>query len=121
MENGLGTFDTKIKNRIYDVERINFLRDHIQATLRARASGINIIGYTIWTYCDIFSPSGGYRKKYGLVEVDFNSSEYKRTPKLSYTWMKQVIKSKGKNLNINLEELKQKLETDIRICNQYYK
>ena len=58
---------------------------------KAINEGVPFIGYSLWTYCDIFSPSGGYRKKYGLVGVDFENKTLDRFPKSSMYWYKDVI------------------------------
>ncbi|AVN61299.1 glycoside hydrolase family 1 protein [Mesoplasma florum] len=113
VENGLGDFDNKSEDMIIDEKRIEFLKEHIEAVLKAKENGVNFIGYSMWTYCDIFSPSGGYRKDYGLVSVDFNSPIRERKPKLSYVWYKKVIASNGKDLSINIDELKKQLEEEL--------
>jgi 6-phospho-beta-glucosidase len=84
LENGLGLFDKSINGLILDKPRIRYLRDHIKEVMKAYNAGENVIGYSLWTYCDIFSPSAGYRKDYGLVNVDFEDGNRPRTPKLSY-------------------------------------
>lgn len=113
VENGLGAFDDKSSEMIKDTYRIEFLKDHIDAVLKARENGVNFIGYSLWTYCDIFSPSGGYRKDYGLISVDFNSKNKTRKPKLSYIWYKQVIESDGKNTSIDYQNLENKLANEL--------
>lgn len=102
-ENGCGDFDTvEVLNDgtqvVCDYDRINFLKSHIQQVMKGRAEKLNIVGYCVWTYCDIFSPSAGYRKRYGLVRVDFEDKKLHRYPKLSYVWYKNVIDSDGKTL-----------------------
>lgn len=114
VENGLGDFDDKSQEMIIDINRITYLKEHIEAVLKAKQNGVDFIGYSLWTYCDIFSPSGGYRKDYGLVSVDFNSSIRERKPKLSYVWYKQVIQSGGKDLSINIEKLKKDLSIELK-------
>jgi 6-phospho-beta-glucosidase len=80
--------------------------------MKAYHAGANVIGYSLWTYCDIFSPSAGYRKDYGLVSVDFKAKQRTRTPKLSYIWYKQVIKSQGRNLSMNWSKMMNELKTE---------
>ncbi|AHI53580.1 aryl-phospho-beta-d-glucosidase [Spiroplasma sabaudiense Ar-1343] len=121
IENGMGDFDDKSQELIWDKKRVEFLQSHICEVLKAKEAGVNFIGYSLWTYCDIFSPSGGYRKDYGLVSVDFNSPIKERRPKLSYAWYKQVIESKGKDLSINEAKLKQDLEAIVSSWDLYYK
>ena len=113
VENGIGAFDDKSKDVILDTYRIEYLKDHIEAVLSAKEEGVNFIGYSLWTYCDIFSPSGGYRKDYGLISVDFNSKNKERKPKLSYCWYKQVAFSDGKDTSFDLEKLKLDLQNEL--------
>lgn len=92
LENGLGYFDKKNDGIVEDAYRIDFLNEHLREVQKAIDEGVNFIGYSAWTYCDIFSPSGGYRKKYGFVGVDFESPNFGRFPKSSMYWYKDVIK-----------------------------
>ncbi|AOG60149.1 6-phospho-beta-glucosidase [Spiroplasma helicoides] len=121
LENGMGDFDNKTNELILDNDRINFLSGHLKKVLEAKEQGINFIGYSLWTYCDIFSPSGGYRKDYGLVSVDFNSPILERKPKLSYVWYKNVIKNKGKVLEFDNNTLKNELIDLLKEWNLFYK
>ncbi|MGL4343424.1 MAG: glycoside hydrolase family 1 protein [Metamycoplasmataceae bacterium] len=91
LENGIGYFDKKENGIVNDEYRINFLNEHLKQVQIAIENGVNFIGYSAWTYCDIFSPSGGYRKKYGFVGVDFDDPDLKRFPKSSMFWYKDVI------------------------------
>lgn len=110
-ENGYGDFDQKESNNmIKDILRINYLQPHINQVKIAVEKNVNLIGYSLWIYCDIFSPSGGYCKNYGLVSVDFNSSIKKRTPKLSYIWYRNVIKNRASDVSIDQADLEQQLQ-----------
>ncbi|CAM9154939.1 glycoside hydrolase family 1 protein [Mycoplasma marinum] len=95
IENGIGYFDKRKDGIVEDEYRIDFLNEHIIQVQKAIEEGIPFIGYSLWTYCDIFSPSGGYRKKYGLVGVDFEGGTLDRYPKASFNWYKSVIKNKS--------------------------
>ncbi|ATZ18920.1 aryl-phospho-beta-d-glucosidase [Williamsoniiplasma somnilux] len=121
VENGLGAFDDKTGDLIKDFKRIEYLKQHIEAVLEAKRIGVNFIGYSLWTYCDIYSPSGGYRKDYGLVSVDFNSSNKTRKPKLSYSWYKQVATSNGKDTSIDLNKLEKDLKNELKNWSIYMK
>ncbi|MGL5308428.1 MAG: glycoside hydrolase family 1 protein [Metamycoplasmataceae bacterium] len=93
LENGLGYFDKKIDGIVDDTYRIDYLNDHLREVQKAIKEGVNFIGYSAWTYCDVFSPTGGYRKKYGFVGVDFKDPNFGRFPKSSMYWYKDVIKN----------------------------
>ncbi|QBQ07427.1 6-phospho-beta-glucosidase [Spiroplasma gladiatoris] len=121
LENGMGDFDNKSADMILDTDRINYLSVHIQKVMEAKQKGINFIGYSLWTYCDIFSPSGGYRKDYGLVSVDFNSAIRERKPKLSYVWYKNVIKNKGLKLDFDMNQLVEELQKTLDEWDLFFK
>ncbi|AVN58906.1 glycoside hydrolase family 1 protein [Mesoplasma florum] len=121
IENGFGDFDDKSKDLILDWDRIEYLKDHIQETLRAKEEGVNMIGYSLWTYCDIFSPSGGYRKDYGLVSVDFNSPIRERKPKASFAWYKKIIENEGKELEYSQSEIISDLTGILKDWDIFYK
>ncbi len=95
-ENGYGDLDENEDGFVMDEDRIHFLQSHMHAALACYNEGIPVLGYFAWTYCDIFSPSAGYEKKYGLVGVDFDDEDRRRFPKLSYVWYKEAIKNKGR-------------------------
>ena len=66
--------------------------------LRAKENGANVCGYYVWSTFDLYSWVNGYKKRYGLIYVDFED-DYRRIPKKSYYWYKDFIKS-NKNINI---------------------
>ncbi|KXA45896.1 MULTISPECIES: family 1 glycosylhydrolase [Staphylococcus] len=88
-ENGLGYKDVLEDNgEVHDDERIDYVRQHIEAIERAYADGINVKGYFIWSLQDMFSWSNGYNKRYGLFYIDFETQ--KRYVKDSAKWYKQL-------------------------------
>ncbi|WP_412520046.1 family 1 glycosylhydrolase [Staphylococcus simulans] len=88
-ENGLGYKDVLEENgEVHDDERIDYVRQHIEAIERAYADGINVKGYFIWSLQDMFSWSNGYNKRYGLFYIDFETQ--KRYVKDSAKWYKQL-------------------------------
>ena len=52
--------------------RGEFIRAHIYALDRARADGVNVIGYLYWSLIDNFEWSFGYRERFGLFSIDFD-------------------------------------------------
>lgn len=103
VENGLGTSD-EIANdgKIYDDERMEYLKEHVIMMEEAIEDGADILGYTWWGPIDIVSAgTGEMRKRYGFVYVDRNndgSGTLKRMRKESYNYYKQIIESNGKRL-----------------------
>ena len=51
-------------------------------------------GYHLWTFMDNWSWLNAYKNRYGFVEVDINN-EFKRTPKKSAYWFKELILNNG--------------------------
>jgi beta-glucosidase len=92
-ENG-AYFDDQISSdgKVHDANRIAFLDAYIKAMNEARACGVDIRGYFVWTLTDNFEWAGGYRPTFGLVKVDFKTQ--KRIPKDSYFWYRDLIASK---------------------------
>jgi len=78
---------------INDWARIDYLRAHLHAIHTAIQSGVNVRGYYVWSLMDNFEWAWGYRPRFGLVHVDFDTQ--KRTPKASAHWYKQVIRDNG--------------------------
>ncbi|MFD1411178.1 glycoside hydrolase family 1 protein [Lapidilactobacillus gannanensis] len=101
-ENGLGAFDTlEADHEIHDDYRIHFLREHVKAIHAAIDDGLQVIGYTTWSFTDLLSWLNGYQKRYGFVYVDRDEKSAKdlaRYPKDSFYWYKQVIASNGEDL-----------------------
>ncbi len=89
-ENG-AAFDDIVQKQgiIQDDDRIIYLRDHIAAVYKSIQEGINVNGYFLWSLMDNFEWQSAYSKKFGIINVDFNT--LKRTPKKSYDWYKDVI------------------------------
>ncbi len=78
-ENGMSNADLIGRD---DVERIDYLNQHIAAAQRAIGDGVPLAGYTFWSLLDNYEWSLGYEKRFGLVHVDFETLE--RRPKASY-------------------------------------
>ncbi|OTF88976.1 6-phospho-beta-glucosidase [Ligilactobacillus salivarius] len=105
VENGLGAKDTlSAKNKVNDIYRINYLRDHIQALKAAvTEDGVEVLGYTSWGCIDLISASSGeISKRYGLIYVNLaedGSGDYQHFAKDSAKWYAKVINSNGQNLD----------------------
>ncbi len=75
--------------RIRDARRIRYLRDHLAQARRAMDQGVPLHGYFIWSLMDNFEWQCGYRQRFGLVWVDFETQQ--RTPKDSAAWVARQI------------------------------
>ncbi|WP_209325164.1 GH1 family beta-glucosidase [Brevibacterium renqingii] len=77
------------EEEIADVQRIDYLREHLRAVTEALAAGVVIDGYTVWSLLDNFEWADGWTQRFGLVHVDMDSGT--RTPKASYRWYRDLI------------------------------
>jgi beta-glucosidase len=66
---------------VNDVERIEFMRGHLDAAWRAIQDGAPLDGYFQWSLMDNFEWAWGYQKRFGLIFVDYGTQ--RRIPKAS--------------------------------------
>jgi len=93
-ENGVPAGDDiDLDDKVRDVRRIQYLQDHLIQVRKAMGEGVPVTGYLVWSLMDNFEWAHGYRTRFGLVYVDFDT--LKRTVKLSGEWYRQVISSNG--------------------------
>jgi len=88
-ENGAAFKDEFVDGQVNDERREAYLRDHIQATLDARAMGVPVDAYFAWSLMDNFEWASGFEKRFGLVHVDYTTQ--KRTPKRSALWYQKFL------------------------------
>jgi len=89
-ENGTCVPDQLENNRVHDHQRIEYFQDHLSAVLKARNDGVNVNGYFVWSPTDNFEWDKGFRTRFGLVHIDFNTLQ--RTVKDSGFWFKEFLK-----------------------------
>lgn len=75
--------------RVIDPERIDYLAGYLTAAGEAIRDGVNLRGYFAWSLLDNFEWAEGYRKRFGLVHVDYGTQI--RTPKASAYWYRDLI------------------------------
>jgi beta-glucosidase len=80
------------RGEVADRERIDYLASHI-AVAADSVPGVEVGGYFIWTLLDNFEWAAGYRQRFGLIHVDFETLE--RRPKHSYRWVQQVLRARA--------------------------
>ncbi len=78
-------------NHIHDQQRIDYLRAHIQTVAEVIRQGVPIKGYVVWSFLDNFEWSEGYRKRFGLVYVDYPTQ--RRIIKDSGRWYASFVAS----------------------------
>ncbi|XP_023022476.2 myrosinase 1 isoform X1 [Leptinotarsa decemlineata] len=78
-----------------DDGRISYIREYLSHIRDAMIEDkVKVLGYTVWSFIDSLEWMTGYRIKYGLFRVDFNSPNRTRTPKLSAKFYQKVCKTK---------------------------
>ncbi len=91
-ENGCAADDyINPEGQVNDFERVEFIRGHLEAALRAIADGVDLRGYFHWSLMDNFEWAWGYQRRFGLFHVEFGSQQ--RTAKLSAGFYAGVIAS----------------------------
>jgi len=78
-----------------DVARADFLRAHLYAVDRARADGVDVIGYLHWSLIDNFEWSHGFRGRFGLFKIDFGDPVLTRRPTAAVTVFQQAARNLG--------------------------
>jgi beta-glucosidase len=68
----------------------------LAALRRAGEHGAQIAGYFQWSILDNFEWAEGYRERFGLIHVDYQTQQ--RTVKDSGSFYAEVIRSNGGNI-----------------------
>ena len=104
-ENGCAAMDwVHVDGKVHDAPRVDFLCRYLLSLRRAAADGADVRGYFQWSILDNFEWAEGYDKRFGLVHVDYATQ--KRTPKDSYHWYAEVIRTNGASLPGQVEPLR---------------
>ena len=89
-ENGCSAADEpSADGRVYDTDRVTYLRSYLAQLQRATAEGVPVRGYFLWSLMDNFEWADGYTNRFGIHYVDYTTQ--KRTPKLSADFYREVI------------------------------
>jgi beta-glucosidase len=97
-ENGVCVPDgVDADGRVRDARRIAFLRDHIAQVHHAIQEGVPVRGYFVWSLLDNFEWAYGYRMRFGLIYVDYDTQA--RTVKDSGWWYARVVRENGLTLD----------------------
>ena len=88
-ESGAAFVDEPRAGRVPDAARRAYLQAVIGQVLRARRAGIRVSGYFPWSFTDNFEWAEGYRPRFGLVHVDYETQA--RTVKDSGRWYGEFL------------------------------
>lgn len=89
-ENGASYLDhIDSSGEVNDTERVDYFRGYLSAAADAIASGVDLRGYFAWSLMDNFEWGEGYRSRFGLIYVDYETQ--RRIPKASANWYRDLI------------------------------
>jgi len=74
-----------------DTKRAQFIIDHVRWCHKAIEDGIDLRGYMYWSLLDNFEWALGYDKRFGLVEINYETKE--RTVRPSAQVYKKICES----------------------------
>ncbi|MES1171876.1 MAG: family 1 glycosylhydrolase [Bacteroidota bacterium] len=76
--------------------RPGYIRSHVYALDRARATGVNVIGYMHWSLIDNFEWSHGYDGRFGLYTIDFaGDPALERRPTAAVATFQELARAVG--------------------------
>ncbi len=97
-ENGMCCHDrVSLDGKVHDPNRIDFLNRYLLSLEEAIDEGADVRGYFQWSLTDNFEWTHGYKSRFGLVYIDYETQ--KRTIKDSGYWYKKVIDTNGEHLH----------------------
>jgi beta-glucosidase len=92
-EGGAAFRDEVVNGSVDDQPRVAYYQQYLLALLRAKKEGVNIKGYFAWTLMDNFEWAEGYKARFGLIHVDFETQL--RTIKSSGYWFRDWLSGKN--------------------------
>lgn len=99
MENGWGEEEKPEDGKVEDEQRITYLRGVLRSVADLLKSGVQIMGYSVWSFTDVITEwEGLLKQRYGLVYVnrdDAGNGDFARIPKSSFDWYRKVASSNG--------------------------
>ena len=97
-ENGMSCLDwVALDGAVHDPQRIDFTRRYLRELRRAIDDGVDVRGYFHWSLMDNFEWADGYRQRFGLIHVDYQTQ--RRTIKDSGHWYARNIRNNGADLD----------------------
>ena len=88
-ESGAAFYDRVEEGQVVDTARMAYHVQCLQQVRQAKAEGIDLAGYFVWTLLDNFEWAEGYRPRFGLVHVDHRTQQ--RIIKQSGHWFRQFL------------------------------
>jgi Beta-glucosidase/6-phospho-beta-glucosidase/beta-galactosidase len=96
-ENGMGVQnEAQFRDKsgiIQDDYRIEYVKNHLKYAHKAIQDGVNLTGYNMWSFVDLWSPSNQFKNCYGFYEFDLETNEV--YPKKSASWFAKITEDNG--------------------------
>ncbi|XP_019131713.1 lactase-like a [Larimichthys crocea] len=115
-ENGVS--EKTLCTDLCDDWRVKYFKDYINEMLKAIKDGVNVKGYTAWSFLDNFEWDEGFSERFGLYYVDFRNKNKPRYPKASVQFYKRIISSNGFPNQREVESWKRKAVETCSSSNQ---
>lgn len=96
-ENGACYNTEVVDGVVQDDKRIAYLQDHLSEAAKITESGIPLKGYFLWSLMDNFEWAEGYRMRFGIVHVNYETQV--RTIKQSGYWYQDLVGDHQKERN----------------------
>ncbi|XP_066245161.1 myrosinase 1-like isoform X2 [Euwallacea similis] len=78
-----------------DKDRIRYYKNYLSNILDAiLEDGVNVVGYTAWSFMDNLEWASGFSQKMGLIHVDFESPNKTRSWKESGRYYQKVVQTR---------------------------
>lgn len=84
--------------------RIIYILEYLSALNRCIETGVDVKGYLYWSFLDNYEWTS-YKPRFGMVDVDFKG-DFKRTPKNSAYFYKEIIDNNGYNPEMLVKYIK---------------
>ena len=93
-ENGMANTDwVHTDGTVPDPQRIDFMRRYLTELAHGMDEGSGVQGYFHWSFMDNFEWAMGFKERFGLVHVDYTTLQ--RTPKQSFAFYREIIRTRG--------------------------
>ena len=95
-ENGAAVDDHVIDGVVDDEQRYRYYQNHLSMVDQAIKKGVDVRGYFAWSLMDNFEWAEGYRMRFGIVYVDYETQ--KRTLKQSAIKFQEFLSARKQGL-----------------------
>ncbi len=96
-ENGKSCLDEISQDgKVHDTERIDYINGYLKGLKKSILEGSDVRGYFQWSLMDNFEWTYGYKDRFGLIYVDYNTQ--KRILKDSAYRYNEIIRTNGSDL-----------------------